>query len=878
LAASSVIRIKKITEALDKDNFPYEFLASYKISQSMITRLKNKSINLSKIEGDVLYKNKFFFRSINDNIYNTFQAVKKDSSILRHNPRFIFITDFHRCLVEDIKTNENIDISFSELPKNYSFFLPLAKIEKHSSKGESEADIKAAEQMAKMFDELMIDNKEESISENDFNLFLSRLLFCFFAEDTDLFDKDLFSKILWENTKEDGSDLNDFFTELFEVLNIESRSEFRSCFSKFPYVNGGLFQERIKLPNFSKKTRKIIYESASTLEWSEINPDIFGSMMQAVVIKDKRSKLGMHYTSVENIHKVIDPLFLNDLRDAIDLAKSSSKPDKSLRELLARIIKIKIFDPACGSGNFLIITYKELRKIEDEIHEILGQIPNSSGISLSNFYGIEIDPFAVQTAKLSLWIAYHQMNSISNDLLNSSIKSLPLKDSGNIVCANACRIDWQEVCPKKNADDEIYIIGNPPYLGGKDQTSCQKEDMKTAFDNQDKIGELDYVTSWFYKAAKFPCQKLCSVSTASICQGAQVYQLWSKIFKLGAEIIYIYKPFKWTNNAKHKAGIYCVIIGIANKSSCLKHIYCGQLVKSATNISPYLIEGSNNIIQQSLHPISSFPQIITGNSPYDGGNLMLDDSEKNKIMKEFSSIKKFIRPAWGSENFINGEKRWCLWIKDLDLKEALSIDFIKERINKVSSFRKNGGLVAQGLVHKSHQFRYIHEAKKTLIIIPRVSSERRLCIPCGFLSAYDIVLDSAQVIYDPPVYIFGIISSLMHMVWVRTVAGRLGSGLRYSSALCYNTFPFPEINDKQKQAIENISYRILDARAEYPEKTLAELYDPDKMPANLLEAHKHLDEAIEKCYRERPFESDEERLEELFKLYEKMTKQLTATN
>ena len=377
--------IKKITEALDKDNFPYEFLASYKISQSMITRLKNKSINLSKIEGDVLYKNKFFFRSINDNIYNTFQAVKKDSSILRHNPRFIFITDFHRCLVEDIKTNENIDISFSELPKNYSFFLPLAKIEKHSSKGESEADIKAAEQMAKMFDELMIDNKEESISENDFNLFLSRVLFCFFAEDTGLFEKDLFSKILWENTKEDGSDLNDFFTELFEVLNIESRNEFRSCFSKFPYVNGGLFQERIKLPNFSKKTRKIIYESASTLEWSEINPDIFGSMMQAVVIKDKRSKLGMHYTSVENIHKVIDPLFLNDLRDAIDLAKSSSKPDKSLRELLARIRKIKIFDPACGSGNFLIITYKELRKVEDEIHEILGQIPNSSGISLSNF-------------------------------------------------------------------------------------------------------------------------------------------------------------------------------------------------------------------------------------------------------------------------------------------------------------------------------------------------------------------------------------------------------------------------------------------------------------------------------------------------------------
>ena len=575
--------IKKITEALDKDNFPYEFLASYKISQSMITRLKNKSINLSKIEGDVLYKNKFFFRSINDNIYNTFQAVKKDSSILRHNPRFIFITDFHRCLVEDIKTNENIDISFSELPKNYSFFLPLAKIEKHSSKGESEADIKAAEQMAKMFDELMIDNKEESISENDFNLFLSRVLFCFFAEDTGLFEKDLFSKILWENTKEDGSDLNDFFTELFEVLNIESRNEFRSCFSKFPYVNGGLFQERIKLPNFSKKTRKIIYESASTLEWSEINPDIFGSMMQAVVIKDKRSKLGMHYTSVENIHKVIDPLFLNDLRDAIDLAKSSSKPDKSLRELLARIRKIKIFDPACGSGNFLIITYKELRKVEDEIHEILGQIPNSSGISLSNFYGIEIDPFAVQTAKLSLWIAYHQMNSISNDLLNSSIKSLPLKDSGNIVFANACRVDWEGVCPKKNDDDEIYIIGNPPYLGSKLQNNEQKLDLEKIFlslklESYSGLKTLDYISAWFIKTALYISinTNICAalVSTNSISQGEQAGILMPLLNNLRTQIFFAHTSFLWKNNAKKNAGVTCVIIGLTSKEkTVLKRLY-----------------------------------------------------------------------------------------------------------------------------------------------------------------------------------------------------------------------------------------------------------------------------------------------------------------
>jgi type II restriction/modification system DNA methylase subunit YeeA len=642
--------------------------------------------------------------------------------------------------------------------------------------------------MAKMFDELMIDNKEESISDNDFNLFLSRLLFCFFAEDTGLFEKDLFSKILWENTKEDGSDLNDFFTELFEVLNIESRSEFRSCFSKFPYVNGGLFQERIKLPNFSKKTRKIIYESASTLEWSEINPDIFGSMMQAVVRKDKRSKLGMHYTSVENIHKVIDPLFLNDLRDAIDMAKSASNPGKSLRKLLSRIREMKIFDPACGSGNFLIITYKELRKLEDEIHETLGQIPNSSGISLSNFYGVEVDPFAVQTAKLSLWIAYHQMNSISNDLLNSSIKSLPLKDSGNIVCANACRVDWEDVCPKKNDDEEIYIIGNPPYLGSKLQNNEQKLDLEKIFlslklEPQSGLKTLDYISAWFIKTALYISSNTniwaALVSTNSISQGEQAGILMPLLNNLRTQIFFAHTSFLWKNNAKKNAGVTCVIIGLTSKEkTVLKRLYNENSVKEVKNINGYLLPALDIVIIRRKETLSSLPKMSFGNMPNDGGHLILDNQEKDSLISENIKLKKYIKKLVGADEIINGYNRWCLWFKEQepDIFNSIEVNKIIEAVKKHRLSSSDKG--TNKLAARPYQFRDLNETISISIVVPSVSSERREYIPIAILDKSFIVLNSAQVIYDPPVYIFGIISSHMHMVWVRAVAGRLESRIR----------------------------------------------------------------------------------------------------
>jgi type II restriction/modification system DNA methylase subunit YeeA len=608
--------------------------------------------------------------------------------------------------------------------------------------------------------------------------------------------------------------------------------------------------------------------------------------MQAVVRKDKRSKLGMHYTSVENIHKVIDPLFLNDLRDAIDMAKSASNPGKSLRKLLSRIREMKIFDPACGSGNFLIITYKELRKLEDEIHETLGQIPNSSGISLSNFYGVEVDPFAVQTAKLSLWIAYHQMNSISNDLLNSSIKSLPLKDSGNIVCANACRIDWEGVCPRKNDDEEIYIIGNPPYLGSRNQEAKHKEDIELVLSS---IGngykKLDYIACWFFKAINMIVNydaRSAFVSTNSICQGEQVPILWKYIFENHDVCIHFaHQSFKWINSAKNNAGVTCVIIGISKKITKNKILFRNDYRQECQSISPYLLPANNiYFINKKTKNISNvLSEMIYGSEPRENGNLMISDNEYKKLLSDNPALQKYIKKAIGSNELLNKIQRYCIWIDAADLNEASSSDFIATRLNAVKKYRLTSSRQATiEFAAYPHKFTSRTYKKQKSLVVPIVFSEKRNYLVSDFCEENTIILNSAQVIYDPPVYIFGIISSRMHMTWVRTVAGRLKTDIRYSSELCYNTFPFPEINDKHKEAIENISYRILDARAEYPEKTLAELYDPDKMPANLLEAHKHLDEAIEKCYRERPFESDEERLEELFKLYEKMTKQLTAAN
>ncbi len=637
----------------------------------------------------------------------------------------------------------------------------------------------------------------------------------------------------------------------------------------FPYVNGGLFRNTHAAPVFTNRSRRMLIEAGS-LQWSDINPDIFGSMIQAVVTPEHRGGLGMHYTSVPNIMKVIEPLFLNELQEEYQAAKGNKK---KLEELLKRIWKVKIFDPACGSGNFLIIAYKKLRELEMDIFKELGTFAFSE-IDLDSFYGIELDDFAHEVATLSLWLAEHQMNQVFKARFGDVKPALPLKQTGNIVHGNACRVDWETVCPK-NDGDEIYILGNPPYLGSNFQSNNQKEDLLNCFNGVSGIKNLDYISCWFILASNYiknSIHRFAFVTTNSICQGEQVPMLWPKIFNLDIEINFAYKSFKWKNSAKENAGVTVIILGLTCKQNVkTKYIIDGNTRIIVNNVSPYLIDYKSLIIDKRSCPISEISNMSFGSKMVDGGNLILSEKEKKLLINDFPFANNVIRKLIGADEYINGYTRWCLWITDNNLKAALDIPFISNRINNVRDFRLKSNKKATVECAKTpHKFGEIRYFERPLIIVPRVTSERREYLTCGYLESDCVVLDRAQAIFDADTWLLSLLSSKMHIVWVSTFAGRLESRLNYSSSLCYNTFPFPPISDKQKQELEQHTYNIISERERHSEKTLAELYDPDKMPDGLREAHRLNDLAVERCYRSRPFESDEERLEYLFKLYEQM--------
>lgn len=861
--------LQTLIKSFTKETFIFDLLLAYGSPKASISRLQNGNLNLSKIDGEISWKKKVFFKPVeNADLHNEVTELAKQ---LKHEQRFAIVTDYKTLLAIDTKTQDKLDIELNELPKHFDFFLPWAGMEKAQHANENPADVKAAGKMAKLFDEIKKDNPENSPEFiHGMNVFLSRLLFCYFAEDTNIFTDGQFTNAIDSHTQTDGSDLHTYLNKLFEVLNTpeKERKDLPAYLQAFPYVNGGLFRPPFQTPNFSRRSRQAIIDSGE-LQWKEINPDIFGSMFQAVVSVDQRGNLGQHYTSVPNIMKVIEPLFLNELYEEFaNAVKTGHAP--SLQRLLHRISKIKIFDPACGSGNFLIIAYKELRKLEMKILKELG-ILAFSNISLSNFYGIEIDDFAHEIAQLSLWLAEHQMNVEFYNQFGRTNPTLPLREAGHIVQGNACRLDWEKVCPKQ-IGDEIYVLGNPPYLGGKGQTEDQKNDMELVFKGNKNFKELDYIANWFLLASNYihSSSYFAFVTTSSICEGAQVEQLWPLIKQKGNEIFFAYYPFDWTNNAKDKAGVTCSIIGIRKNNSSFKYLYKDKIRHQVESINGYLTTGDDVYITKKLSSISGLPAMITGNSPYENGNLMLTFEEKEALLKDYPLSKEFIRPVTGANEFINSIDRWCLWIEDNSFQKALEIPPISERIERIKVFRINGGEVAKGLLKRPHQFRYTHTAKSSIIIIPIVSSSRRKYIPFGILPSEYIILSSATAIYDSEYYVFSILSSLIHMLWVRITAGKLRGDIRYLSALSYNTFPFPKINDTQKEELTRNVFRIIDERQKHSEKTLAQLYDPDKMPEGLREAHRLNDLAVERCYRSKPFESDEERLEYLFKLYEQM--------
>lgn len=830
--------------------------------------------------------------------YDEIKAMRDDPKIAKHLPRLYVVSDGKRVVAVDPKINDEYNNTVDALWRDFEFLTPLAGIEKVQHAAEAEADVKSAELMAKLFDDIRRYNDiRNPDTVHALNVFMSRLLFCFFAEDTGLFPgENLFTDTLRNHTKEDGSDLSEFIDRAFLIMSTNdeaARAVLPKLYSVFPYVNGGLFREHFPIPRLSRRARRLIL-NCGDYNWREINPDIFGSMIQAVVTPEQRAGLGMHYTSVPNIEKVIRPLFLDSLNEEFEAACAEAREKMAqkisyelatqrLKSLLDRLSKIKFFDPACGSGNFLIISYKRLRELEIRIWEALRDIAPVAvipfpTITLTQFYGIELDEYACDTATLSLWLAEHQMNVLFRDAFGVQPETLPLKPSGHIVCGNACRLDWDAVCPH-TPSDEVYIMGNPPYLGSSLQDSEQKEDMKIAIGDICKgYKKLDYIAVWFIKAAEYCKQSDASyafVSTNSISQGEQVALLWPIIFNNGLEIKFAYTSFKWSNNAKSNAAVTVVIIGVGNKSKNTKKKLFSDTIRIVENINPYLNSGADLIVKAAYSPLNGMQEMTYGCKANDDGNLILEQYEIDKLLREYPVAEKFIKPLMGSLEFIRDEHRFCLWIDDVDFSEAYSIPPIRDRIERNRIYRQNGSAEAKRLAERPHQFRehyHISERSKEKILVPRVSSERREYIPIGYVDKDTIISDSAFAVYDAEKWLFALLTSKMHNLWVRAVGGRLKTDIRYSATLCYNTFPFPKLTEAQKKELSILADNIITVREENYFLTLGEMYNPETMPEDLRKAHHQLDLAVERIYRPEPFASDEERLAHLFKLYAKMTK------
>lgn len=754
MAKKQQLGYKEIEERLRiiKDNhvpaeeIGYHILYSFGKGERDIARYKEGKGILKTFEG-LLIKGLFCFKSTTTlHLSEELESLKADNQVLKALPKIIAVSDGKTILAYDLREKDTYENKVDRLYCDFAFFYPLMDVERVHYVEESPADIKAAEKLAKLHDELRAYNEFNSDNDlHDLNIFITRLLFCFFAEDTGIFEENLFSASIQQYTKPDGSDLSEYLDAAFNIMDCDLRnSDTLSIIKQFPYVNGGLFAKHIQIPKMGAKARKIIIECGE-LDWKDINPDIFGSMIQAVVNPEERANQGMHYTSVPNIMKVINPLFLDELREEykkleeqqkqlqqqLDLGALKQKDycnacapiEKKCRQLLLRISKMKFFDPACGSGNFLIITYKSLRLLEMDILKVIRQCKpgeqylnfiDGSCIALKQFYGIELLDFPHEVAMLSLWLAEHQMNRKFSDEFKVNTRALPLHNITQIVCGNACRIDWNEVCPH-TAEEEVFVFGNPPYLGSKLQSKEQKKDIEFVCKNKNRYKDLDYISCWFILACKYINStfiKTAFVTTNSITQGEQVPMLWSLIFQQNIEISFAHTSFKWSNNAKNKAGVSCVIIGLYKKRLENKYIYSDNNKKAVRAINPYLSEGENCIVMGSFKPLQGFPVMEIKNMTYDGGNLIFNEEEKKIILQKEPEVSKYIVKLQSGSDFIDNIYRYSFWIEEKDLNDALQFNSIKERIDKVKNFRQNSGSVAKSLVDKSYCFRFPKRAKK----------------------------------------------------------------------------------------------------------------------------------------------------------------------
>ena len=900
-------------EPFDAAEFPFTFLAAFGRKDAEIKRLRAGNNNASDVPGGVLLRNNIHIATCEpDTVGETLKALRTSPATTKAKAKFVFATDGQTLETEELITGETITCDYSDLPNHFGFLLPLAGISTIKEIKDNPIDVRATSRLNKLYIELLNENPDWAKAErrHDMNHFMSRLVFSFFAEDTDIFHGDgLFTKTVEQFSERDGSNIHLVLSEIFRAMNIKlaervsAEPRLPGWANKFPYVNGGLFSGSTEVPRFTRMARTYLLH-AGNLNWKKINPDIFGSMIQAVADDEERGALGMHYTSVPNILKVLNPLFLDDLREQLDAAGDNKAKLLNLRKRMARI---RVFDPACGSGNFLVIAYKQMREIEAEINRRRSEVHNKSEIPLTNFRGIELRDFPAEIARLALIIAEYQCDVLYRGQQDALAEFLPLNAQNWIVCGNALRLDWLSICPPtgmgvkvlsddlfgtplnqteiefENEGGETYICGNPPYKGSQTQDKEQKADLAAVFDPHGLSSkQIDYVGGWFMKAAAYAKEtkaEAAFVSTNSICQGRIVPILWPKIFETGSIIHFAHTSFKWANLASHNAGVTVAIVGLSTQTNKKRKLYdvnrdSKTTVRYAGNITPYLTIGEDTVVNSQRVSIAGLPQMTFGNMPVDGGNLLLSAEEVQSLCLDEDDEEKFIRRIYGSAEYIRGLVRKCLWITDDSLSRALEIDSIRRRIENVRTMRltsKDAG--TNEMASRAHQFREMNCAKGHTLILPGVSSEAREYLPVGLIDSHSVVSNLAFALYDAPLWNMALIASRLHLVWIGTVCGKMKTDFRYSNTLGWNTFPIPLFTEQNKADLTACAEAILLAREAHFPATIAHLYDPENMPDNLRHAHERNDEVLERIYIGRRFRNDTERLEKLFDLYTKMTEE-----
>jgi hypothetical protein len=897
-------------EPFDRAEFPFQFLAAFDNPETTIKRLRSGSTNQSDIPGGVLQRSNIHLAvCAPGEVDATLTALRESPKTASAKAKFILATDGESFQAEDLNGGGTVACSYAEFPDHFGFFLPLAGITTVKEIQESSFDVKATGRLNRLYVQLLKENPDWATParQHDMNHFMARLIFCFFAEDTDiLLDEGLFTRTVEQMTAGDAASTHAVIGEIFRAM--DTKPEDREAAGlpryaiKFPYVNGQLFSGSTDVPRFSKVARSYLMHIGS-LNWRKINPDIFGSMIQAVTDDEERGSLGMHYTSVPNILKVLNPLFLDELRQQLEEAGTNGRKLHNLRNRMARI---RVFDPACGSGNFLVIAYKEMRGIEAEINKRRGEADRRSDIPLTNFRGIELRDFPAEIARLALIIAEYQCDVLCRGQKEAVADFLPLASENWIVSGNALKLDWLSICSptgtgvRLTSDDlfdtplhqaeidfendggETYLCGNPPYLGSKWQSAEQKRELEAIFAGSTQSWKsLDYVAGWFKKATDYISRGNAAaalVSTNSICQGVQVPILWPIIFGSGVSIKFAHTSFRWSNLASNNAGVTVVIVGLAHGAVGQKYLTSigddgAVTTKSVTNINAYLIDGVSIEVVPARPSISDLGYMDLGNMPKDGGNLLLSFAEAEGLVQDDPRASKFTFDFVGSQEFVKGIVRRCLWIEDSQVAEARSIAPIDERLNGVTAMRlESDAESTRAFAHKPHRFKQIQgRGQRSTIVVPKVTSENRPYLPAGLLSQHSIVSDNAFAIYDNEICNLAILVSRLHLTWVAAVCGKLETRYRYSNTLGWNTFPVPKLSAQNKSDLTRCAENILLAREAHFPATIADLYDPEKMPEDLRRAHEANDEVLERIYIGRRFRNDTERLEKLFELYTRMT-------